>query len=227
MRPFYFKACLGAMLYIGHCEALISDELCPYTDIDSHWSSQCFNVKGKNREVKRKYRKNIITGSQGVVTVLISDQLELVAINRSGRVMIPSINFSGDFDYPDSKTELYRFSTRGIKDENRKSKCGYFDKYFNIKIKAIYDHCQPFRDGYALVCNNCEKYCTETECQNSILVGGMSYTFDKNGKPVESFKSIELEKYCTNSSAYEVMIRGGNKFLKCRNDEKNNPFIVN
>lgn len=51
-----------------------------------------------------------------------------------------------------------------------------------------------FESGTAAACKDCTKVSTESECQNSILIGGKGVIIDSNNKIVR--RSPPLEKAC-------------------------------
>lgn len=205
---------LCMMLAGAPCRAA---ELCPSTKANSDWSSRCFEGKDPVRRVKAQYLNNIKTDKHGVATILIESPRELVAVNRRGVVVVPGIYHIGDFDYPDAEKGLGRFSTT-VRNQRGEpvSKCGYFRApQFKIVVPAIYDNCRAVHDGEALVCTDCERYCTEYECQNSVFIGGKNVVFDDGGQVIREPAPLSLADVCGGPQFVRVEKRPGTPYLRC------------
>ena len=194
-----------------------SAELCPPTDQNLMWSSACFEGSGTSRKVKPEYASNIIANKAGNATIVIGNPREMIAVDRSGAVKVPHIFHTGDFDFPNASESIGRFQiTAGVAPSTTLTKCGYFDgRSFEIKIPAAYDHCLAFADGVATVCNQCAQYCTEPDCQNSVLVGGEGLAVDKSNRIVRRFALPPLEKACGGTAGKIVQISERNSYLQC------------
>ena len=161
-------------------------EPCPPPPNDADWSAQCFESAGTERRVKPRYLRNVRFGKNGVATIRIEQTMELVAVDRRGRVIIPGIYFWGDFDFPSASDNRARFSV-ATQEAAGARKCGYFNaRTFKIVVPAAYDHCSPFHDGQAHVCTSCARYCTDDDCHDSVYVGGTGITLDRRGKVVQT-----------------------------------------
>jgi hypothetical protein len=157
-------------------------ELCP--DRDGDWSIHCFVGMEDKRKVKTAFLHKVHFNRHGLAVILIAEPRELVAINRRGRIVVPDIRATGDFDYPYAEAGLGRFY-ESRKDTTGKvvKLCGYFlAEHFRIVVPARFDQCQAFHDGEALACTNCTTVCTESECQDSVLVGGEGVVLGTDGK---------------------------------------------
>ena len=194
-----------------------SAELCPSTDQNREWSSACFEGTGPARHVKRENIKKIIANKAGYATIMIDTPRELVAVDQSGAVRIPNIFHTGDFDFPNANRGLGRFQI--ITDNGRGetlSKCGYFDGVsFKIVIPATYDQCLAFAQGTATACNDCAKYCTERECQDSVLVGGRGFVVDGKNRVLQQFAPPPLDKACGGKPGKVVKVTETTSYLQC------------
>lgn len=181
--------------------------LCPPSDKAPDWPGACF-VAGQSgeRQVRPQYVKNIKLNRHGVALIVIERPRELVAVNAAGKVLIPGIRHTGDFDYPDPPEGLGRYDVPA-KDrrDGGKRHCGYFDvRTFKIVVPAAYDYCERFDEGTAKVCKNCVEYCTVSECQNSIAVGGQATLIDTQGKPVRQVVQPTLADVCRSRGTVKV-----------------------
>jgi hypothetical protein len=166
--------------------------------VSNEWSGRCFQEAAGERRVKAAYIRNIVADKFGYATIVIAAPRELVAVNRRGVVVVPGIYHIGDFDYPDAEAGIGRYEVT-VKNERGVStaKCGYFrSPAFKIVIPATYDECHPFREGVASACTDCQRYCTEYECQNSVFVGGRNVVLDGANKVVGESGPNTLEDLC-------------------------------
>lgn len=195
---------LLATCWLYSCTAA---SLCPPTKKAPDWPEACF-VFGNagQRQVRPQFVKNIQINRHGVALIMIEQPRELVAVNAAGKVVIPGIRHTGDFDYPTAPEDLGRYdapaSDRG---DGGKRQCGYFDvRTYKIVIPAVYDYCSRFEEGTAKVCTNCVEYCTVSECQNSIAVGGQAMLIDTQGKPVRQIRQPTLADVCRSRGTLEL-----------------------
>ncbi|MES2319383.1 MAG: WG repeat-containing protein [Pseudomonadota bacterium] len=186
-----------------------AEGLCPQAD--KEWSAQCFEESGGVRRIKSQHLKRIVVDKSGHAVIVIDQPRELVAVDRKGVVVVPGIFHTGDFDYPDAEKNLGRFSTK----VNNASKCGYFNgSNFRIIIPASYDQCQAFHEGTALACKDCEVYCTVSECQDSVFVGGTNFILDGKNKVVRKPIPMTPAEVC-----------GGQEFVRIERDRHSKPFL--
>jgi hypothetical protein len=207
-----------ALLAVLALVGCTSSELCPPSDRNEEWSSQCFAGSGADRHVKPAYLHLVRTGAAGFATIMIGAPHELVAVDRRGAVVIPNIFHTGDFDFPDARDGIGRFAVTIGGDKGRPVvKCGYFDaRGFKVVIPPAYDECQPFDAGEAAVCNDCAAYCTEPECQNSMLIGGEGFAIDRGNKIVRRFTPPSLEHACDGSAPDKVVNSSpARSYLQC------------
>lgn len=198
-----------ALSLLGACwlSLCTAGSLCPLTDNERDWPDACF-VAGQSgeRQVRPQYVKNIKLNRQGVALIMIERPRELVAVNAAGKVVIPGIRHVGDFDYSTAPENLGRYDVPVNRGRDRgKQKCGYFDsRNFKIVVPAVYDYCEHFDEGTAKVCTDCVEYCTVSECQNSIAVGGKAMLIDTRGKPVRQVRQPALADVCRSRGTLKV-----------------------
>ncbi|MBK9577937.1 MAG: hypothetical protein IPO40_12755 [Fibrobacteres bacterium] len=183
-------------------------------DPSGEWSSECFETRGGQRQVKKAYRRNLRVDRSGFATLTIKSPRELVAVDRRGVVVVSGIYFWGDFDHPNPDGGISRFS---VPADSGKRKCGYFnDTTFAVVVPAIWDNCTSFRNGEASACNGCVRYCTEVECQHSVLIGGdSSLTFDAKGNVTGRERPVMLGQACPEGAAPRTWMDGSTMHLKC------------
>jgi len=204
-------ACLSA-LAAGCVSA--AEAPCPAGD---EWAAGGFENSGAMRQVKPQYRNRLAAKKSGITVITIAEPREVVAVDRQGVVVIPGIFHTGDFDYPTAVQGVGRFRLVG--------KCGYFNTTtFRTLVSAEYAQCQPFHAGEALACKDCERYCTEVDCQNSTVVGGQGFVFDAKGKMRRKFALPKLEDACGRAGVAQVTREGrATPYLRCKEDP-DSPF---
>ncbi|WP_143745658.1 WG repeat-containing protein [Massilia sp. KIM] len=178
--------------------------LCPPTDKAQDWASDCFVTDPSgDRLVRPQFVKNIRLNKRGVALIMIEHPRELVAVNAAGRVVIPGIRHTGDFDYPAPPEGLGRYDTPAKDGGGRR--CGYFDvRTFRIVVPAAYDYCERFDEGRAKVCTDCVEYCTVWECQDSIALGGQAMLIDTKGHPVRQVVQPTLADVCRSRGTVKI-----------------------
>lgn len=191
----FFSVLVAGLLLSA--EAIAGDR-CPAEAQGLEWASTCFVNDHKGRRVKPQYLKRLSFDRRGYTTVVISEPRELVAINRHGRVIVPGIMHTGDFDFPNAHGGIARFTIEPpMSTAKSRSSCGYFDsRNFRIIVPAEYDHCLAFSEGEALACKDCDSYCTEPDCQNRILVGGTGFILGLDGKIRSQRKLPDVNSAC-------------------------------
>jgi hypothetical protein len=190
------------------------NEACPG---EGEWAAACFETSAGTRQLKPQYRSRLATGKSGVAVIAIAEPREMVAVDRRGVVIVPGIFHTGDFDYPTAEQDVARFQATG--------KCGFFSSAtFKVLVAAEFDQCRAFREGEAIACKDCKRYCTEDECKDSKLVGGQGFAFDAKGKLLRQFALPGLEAACGRAGVAEVENGdGASPRLKCKKDP-NSPF---
>lgn len=156
-------------------------EPCPRTDLNAKWSERCFQTTGATRRVKARFVNRLRSAP---TTILISETLELLAVDVRGRVILPNIAHTGDFDSPnpDGIGRYSTFTTTG------RRRCGYFrEKTFGIIVAAQFDHCTAFANGRARACVECVSHCIDEACHDRTMVGGRGVELDTAGRIIRRF----------------------------------------
>lgn len=176
-----------------------ASEHCGQVQSDTEWSAQCFHGQGAERSVKPQYLGRLSWNRFGMATIVVESPRELLAVDRNGRVVIPNIRHSGDFDYPHAAHGIGRFE---VKSNTGASKCGYFiAERFTVLVPPEYDQCLAYRDEEALACKDCEQYCTDQDCHDSVLVGGKGSVLARDGKVIREVAMPTLERACRSGKA--------------------------
>lgn len=209
MHSFSF-ACL---LALTASYASATEAVCP---AGGEWATSCFENSNASRRIKPQYRGRLVARKSGMTVITIAEPREVVAVDRRGVVVIPDIFHTGDFDYPTAVQGVGRFKSAG--------KCGYFSTVtFRVLVPAEYEQCQPFHDE-AIACKDCERYCTEDECQDSTFVGGQGFAFNAKGKLLSKFALPKLEDACGRAGVAQVTRAGrATPYLQCKEDPES-PF---
>lgn len=201
------------------CSTLASAvDHCPRTSANNEWSAQCFEGGGEQRRVKPAFLGRLDVDAFGRTTILIAAPRELVAVGRDGRILIPGIRHVGDFDYPDTPQGIGRFDAAvRMGGGGEKRRCGYFlAKELRVLVEARFDQCAPFNERLALACTDCRSYCTETECQDSILLGGQGFLLRRDGAVEKTYALPAPSEACPGAAAPRIStLAGGAMLLKC------------
>ncbi len=177
--------------------------------------AECFERTGAKRRVKARYLPNLRLNKAGGAILHIEQPMEVMAVDRRGRVIVPNISFWSDFDYPTASDNRGRYvvvtqNATGAKVE----KCGYFiASTFKIVIPAVYDHCTPFHDGQADTCTDCARYCTHKDCHDSVHVGGTGFTLNGHNKVLQTGPLPTLDSICGGPGLAKLKDR--NTALEC------------
>ena len=177
---------------------VFATESCPPTGDNVEWTAQCFEMRNDARHVKATFLSGLKVDKYGATTIMITEPRELVAVDGAGKVIVPEIRHTGDFDYPNAENGIGRFSDI-VKNSAGESKeqCGFFrDTNFGIVVPAQFDYCGPFKGEQATVCKGCKSYCTGPDCQDSVMVGGQALVLGMNGKVQETYNLPSMEKLC-------------------------------
>lgn len=204
--------CAAFTLLPGSPGAVAADR-CP-TGGDG-WPDACFTEQNGVRHVKPQYLKRLKWDRHGHALVSRADAFELLAVNRQGKVVVPGIYHTGDFDYPDAERGVGRFATPD-------GKCGYFQaKQFTIVVPARYDVCQAFHDGKAVACTDCTRYCEDEDCHLDRLVGGSAVELALGGTVRRTYALPTLDTVCGTPERRILKPRAGADLLQC---VRSNPF---
>jgi len=198
-------------------------ELCPRTDLSTEWSEKCFQAQGAVRKVRDQFVDRLRSGG-GATRILVSETRELLAIDRHGRVILPNIAYTGDFDLP-NPDGIGRFSPVTSLKHGAKTQCGYFrEENFKIIVAAQFDYCEAFVDGTAQACVDCVAYCDDEECHGKTLVGGRGVELDTEGKIRRRFDLPNVDAVCGQSGGAHIeKLINGMAMLHC-STKKSGPF---
>lgn len=211
-----------AFLMAGAANGFAS-ELCPRTDQSTEWSEKCFQVDGAVRKVKGQFVSKL-RSSSGATKILISETRELLVVDSHGRVILPNIAYTGDFDLPNPNGVGRFASVTSIKD-GAKRQCGYFrEKNFKIIVAPKFDYCEAFVDGSAQACVDCVAYCDDEDCHGKTLVGGRGVELDTEGRIRRRFDLPNIKSVCGQPDGARVeKLVNGMEILRC-SAKKSGPF---
>jgi len=201
----------------------VASEICPRTNLSTEWSEKCFEVHGAVRKVKSQFVSKL-RPSGNAIKILISETRELLAVDSRGRVILPNIAYTGDFDLP-NPDGVGRFGSVSSLKEGTKGQCGYFrEKDFKIIVAPKFDYCEAFSDGRGQACVDCVAYCDDEECHSKTLVGGQGVELDIDGKIRRRFELPNMDEVCGKSDGVRIekLINGMSK-LHC-SAKKSGPF---
>lgn len=201
---------------VANCS--IAADLCPAKQ-DELWSGACFISTGPGeRQVRAEHLRKLKHNRQGVALIMIVEPRELVAVDRAGKVTIPGIRHTGDFDYPTAREGLGRYDVRlSGSDRESMQKCGYFaTRTMRVAIPATFAHCGHFEAGIAAVCSDCSRYCTVSECQNSILLDGKGLDIDRKGNILRRYALPKLTDFCRHRGTLKTeQLPSGSIHIEC------------
>jgi hypothetical protein len=196
------------MTRLTHCMLLLcallaspawAAEPCPPTDQDLEWSPQCFESINGERRVMHQYLRKLRVNRAGVATMRIDGTFEMLAVDRRGKVLVPHIYFSGDFDYPSAPGNVGRFG---------RTQCGYFDTTtFKILVPPQYDFCAPFHKAQGQVCIGCQLYCSDDDCHDAKLIGGTSYMVNRRNQRTTGTALPTLQTACNGAPPLKLDLK--------------------
>ena len=204
-------------ILLGLCASLAAAApLCPTTHPKaiSEWSLQCFEQQGDALKVKPRYLRKLRVNRAGVTLIVVSaplDPLTLLAVGRDGTIVVPNIRHVGDFDLP-NPDGIGRFDvvTRDAAGEPER-RCGFYDqKTYRIIVAPTYAHCGPFHEGTGAACTDCNSYCRDEDCHDSVFTDGQVFRFDRRGTVVESRRLGRPDDECDGPGSASVERRGKN-----------------
>ncbi|TWI62143.1 hypothetical protein IP91_04252 [Pseudoduganella lurida] len=176
------------------------------------WTAACFTGTGSERRVKPRYLARLDWNRYGMATIIVDQPRELLAVDRRGKVAVPDIRHTGDFDYPDAEHGIGRFTARSA---TGRRQCGYFAaERFTVVVAPVYDQCEAFHDGEAAACQDCVRYCRDEDCHDSVLVGGRGVVLAPDGKVLRSFTPATMDNVCGRDQA-SVRRPGATAVLTC------------
>ena len=206
-----------AALLMGYASLAFSGTACPPTNLNKDWSAACFAKTGDGRRVKPNYINNLRLNQYGRTTIMIADPRELVAVDRDGKVVIPGIRHTGDHDYPNAHLGIGRFYSSSKISGGKQASCGYFEtRRLRVIVPARFDHCQPFKEKHAFACTDCVSYCSEPDCQDSVLVGGVGTMLRSDGRTRKTFTLPTLDTVCARPDLLRIIkLSSGAAMLQC------------
>lgn len=209
-----------------------SADLCPPTNTGKAWSVKCFEGESNNRRIKSEFIKKVRANAYGMAKISIEDSpdmpREVIAVDRYGKVVIPNIHHTGDFDYPSAYHGVGRFSVIKIDvSGGRIEKCGYFKSpQFRILTPAEFDLCNAFDKEGAYACKDCVSYCSDSSCHVRIFIGGRGFVLGTDGKIKREFVMKTLETYCRRPELVRLKkTNDGTVSIHC-DGPSDNPFVM-
>jgi hypothetical protein len=179
------SACIARFLMIAvlcggaAAQAAPQHDPCAVTSKSRLWSAACFDATAAGRHVKQENRKHIRFGRNSVATIVIAVPPELVAVNRHGKVVKLKKAHLADFSFEPAQGEVKRWEIArfgyDVKNASggRDFKCGYYRTgRFDVVIPPVYDECDYFDKGKAMVCIGCSDHCPSGDCHKTDYVGG-------------------------------------------------------
>ena len=170
--------------------AMAADEPCPLTSKSREWSATCFDETKVGRQIKTQFRNNVVLDSEGYAAIVIKSPVELVIVNRRSNVVRLTKAHLDAFTFEPSDSPVARFSYLGTNAEKTgESKCGYYRRggRFKVLVAPVYDQCDQFDEGKALVCVGCTNYCESGDCHESEFLGGEGIVIDAKNKVLKRF----------------------------------------
>jgi hypothetical protein len=199
-----------SMMYVASClcsPALAApvDDPCPKTSMSRVWSADCLATTPAGRQVKKQYLKQIILDRKGYAAIVVTPPAELLSVNRSGRVLPLERAHLGDFDFApgDGEGDIVQFGYLAKKGGSTTVfKCGYYrtGKHFEVLVPPVYDHCDAFKEGRALVCLDCTNHCEGGDCHETDFIGGEGLVIDQRNQVLKRF-ALPLLPLCSNDSS--------------------------
>ena len=166
---------------------------CPATNQSQQWSATCFETTKAGRKIKNQYRNKVVFDRKGYAALIIASPPELVVVNRRGVAVKPTMAHlrSPDFDFEagDAAGDIARFGRLvGFQGKAKKFKCGYYRTgRFQVLVPPLYDHCDSFNDGTALVCIGCTNPCETGDCHETDFVGGDGLIVNEKNEVLKRF----------------------------------------
>lgn len=176
-------------------QASAVEDPCPKTSKSREWAATCFEHTDSGRQIKNQFRKNLVLDRKGFAAIVITTPPELVSVNRQGKVVelkmahLRGANF--DFEPGDEEGDIVRFGyERDRLDKTPAFKCGYYRTgKFAVLVPPVYDVCDAFSEGSALVCFDCTSHCDSGDCHESDITGGEGLVINEKN---EILKKIQL-----------------------------------
>ena len=187
-------------------EAMSVDDPCPKTSTSIEWSDVCFKTTKAGRQVQQQYRKNLVFDRKGFAAVVITAPAQLVAVNRRGKVVRTSRNNLSGFSFEPSDHPIARFGYVVASSGDRADfKCGFFQrgKNFKVMVPPVYDQCDEFVDGKALVCIGCTSHCESGDCHETDFIHGEGLVITSKNEVLRRFP-LPLLPRCARGAAEQT-----------------------
>ena len=203
---------LALLILSSLCASLAqAAPMCPTTHAreTSEWSVQCFEKHGEALKVKPRYVRKLRVNRAGVTLIMVSEIFALLAVGRDGTIVVPNIRHLRDFDLP-NPDGIGRFDviTRDAAGEPA-YRCGFYDqKTYRIIVAPTYAHCGPFHEGTGAACTDCNNYCRDEDCHDSVFTDGQAFSFDRRGTVVKSWRLGRPDDACDGPGSASVEHRG-------------------
>jgi hypothetical protein len=168
----------------GSTYAMSPDDPCPLTSKDRVWSAACFDATETGRKIKKSHRKKVVFDRKGFAAIVIAAPPELIAVSRRGMVVAVNRARLGGFDFEPSDDEIARFGyLAGATAETSKFICGFYRrKPFAVLVPPVYDECDSFKKGAALVCMGCADHCPGGDCHENNWAGGQGLVINEKNE---------------------------------------------
>jgi len=181
-------------MYCGACaQASQIADPCPDTRTSREWLATCFTPTATGRQVNKPLLKRIKFNRKGYAAIVITAPPELVSVNRRGQVVVLKEEHLDGFSFEpgDGEGEIARFGylSKSV-DGKILSKCGFYRTgQFKVIIPPVYDECESFNKGSALVCVGCTSHCPSGDCHESDITGDEGLVINEKN---EIIKRIQL-----------------------------------
>ena len=170
---------------------------CPLTSKNREWSATCFDETKVGRQIKTQFRKSVVLDKEGYAAIVIKSPAELVIVNRQSNVVRLTKAHLAAFTFEPSDNTVARFSYLGPNAEKTgESKCGYYRRggRFKVLVPPVYDQCDQFDEGKAVVCIGCTNYCESGDCHETEFIGGEGIVINATNKVLKRFALPSLPR---------------------------------
>lgn len=170
--------------------AMPSGDPCPLTSHSREWSATCFEETKTGRRIKPEHLKKVVLDPKGYAAIVITSPAELVAVNRHGKLVKPIEARLTDFNFEPGEGSVARFGYLGHNAEKTgEFKCGYYRRVgaFQVLVPPVYDQCDQFNRGKAVVCIGCTNYCESGDCHETEFVGGEGIVINVKNQVLNRF----------------------------------------
>jgi hypothetical protein len=180
---------IALMLFGQLAKATPPEDPCPVTNKSRTWSAACFDTTKTGRQIKQRYRKKVVFDHQGFAAIIVVSPPELLAVDRRGLVVVLKKAHLANFDFEPSDNDIARFgyfAKNGSKE--KEFKCGFYRRgHFESVVAPVYDHCDSFDKGTALVCLGCTDHCESGDCHETDFVDGEGLVINESNDVLRRF----------------------------------------